>query len=94
MKNFHFLTLTALLFSGLSVAADNPTSVTAQIINQNPVSYKGKQVMLTGQIDRSLGNGAYVICDRNTAKSEDDSHHILVFTSGVSAKNADSKQQA
>lgn len=78
-------------------ANDNPKSgthnVTAQDLNQNLSTYMGKQVTLSGHIDRVLGSGAYVISD--AAHSKDPMHRVLVFTSGASnSAMANSKQQA
>jgi DNA/RNA endonuclease YhcR with UshA esterase domain len=55
------------------------TQVTAQDLNQNPGTYLGKQVTITGRVDRVLGNGSYIIADGKNAK--DPSRRILIFTS-------------
>jgi uncharacterized protein YdeI (BOF family) len=67
------------------------TSITAQSINQNASTYVGKQVALTGKIDRVIGPGAFVVSDTDSDKPE---HRILILTSGTGMSNAKTKDQA
>lgn len=66
-------------------------NVSAKDLNQNARQYLGKRVALTGQVDRVLGNGGYIISDSNNTK--DSSHRILIFTS-TPPKQTNTKQQA
>jgi DNA/RNA endonuclease YhcR with UshA esterase domain len=67
------------------------SSITAQDLNQNPGTYLGKQVTITGRVDRVLGNGSYVIADGKNTK--DPSRRILIFTSASNGNsNANGKQ--
>jgi hypothetical protein len=75
-----------------SMSHASPSNVTAQELNQNISSYVGKQVALTGRIDRVLGNGAYVVTD--ALGSKDSSHRIVVFTSNSSQMGTSAKQGA
>jgi hypothetical protein len=90
-----------LFSSGVVLAADAPTSnqnsdqttgITAQELNQNPATYLGKQVTLTGRVDRDLGNGSYIISDAKSTK--DPSRRVLIFTSAPNNNNQDTKQEA
>lgn len=65
--------------------------ITPQTFNQNPQNFMGKKVVLTGKIDRILGNGSYIIRD-----SQNSANRVLIFTaSNSSASNMekDAKHQ-
>jgi hypothetical protein len=65
----------------LASAAVLQGNITAQELNQDAASYMGKQVTLTGRVDRVLGNGSYIVSDGKMPK--DPSHRILIFTSAA-----------
>jgi hypothetical protein len=58
----------------LASAAVLQGNITAQELNQDAASYMGKQVTLTGRVDRVLGNGSYIVSDGKMPK--DPSHRI------------------
>ena len=91
-STFSVFALTTLLSSTFALAASSMPSVTAQTLNQNPTRYVGQQITLSGKIDRSLGNGAYIVSDSNAVNAADDTHHIMVFTSNMS--NTKTRQQS
>jgi DNA/RNA endonuclease YhcR with UshA esterase domain len=98
---FILLTVASLFSVAIASAAIVQSNITAQELNQNSSAYVGKQVTLTGRVDRVLGNGSYIVSDGKSTK--DPSHRVLIFTSttknqvGIeNSKNntASSKQQA
>jgi hypothetical protein len=74
-------------------------NITAQELNHDSSAYLGKQITLTGRVDRVLGNGSYIVSDGKSTK--DPSHRVLIFTSttknqaGIenSKNNTDSSRQ-
>jgi DNA/RNA endonuclease YhcR with UshA esterase domain len=96
---FTLLTLASLCSVGLASAAVMQSNITAQELNQNSSAYVGKQVTLTGRVDRVLGNGSYIVSDGKNTK--DPTHRVLIFTSAAknqagvenSKNNTDSSRQ-
>lgn len=60
----------------------SPQSITAQDLNQNASRYVGKQVALSGKVDRVLGNGAYIVEDTRGSQSNGQkaAHRVLILT--------------
>jgi len=83
----------AILMSSLVYANnDQVPNVSAKDLNQNVGKYVGKKVALTGQVDRVLGNGGYIISDSSNTK--DPAHRVMIFTSTPSSSQTHAKQQA
>jgi hypothetical protein len=79
------------LLSSVSLAISSGSyQVTVQELNKKSTQLMGKQVTLSGRIDRILGNGAYIVT--STGVSKDSTDRILVFTLARS-KAIQSKRQ-
>jgi hypothetical protein len=77
------MTFSCVAFAANDISVSN---VSPDELNQNSTIYVGKQVALTGRIDRVLGNGAYIVSDLNKSSSKDPAHRVLIFTAAMSAK--------
>jgi hypothetical protein len=71
----------------------SPNIVTAMNINNHTARFVGKQVSLSGNVDRVLSPGAMIINDRGAVRGAE--HKILVLTPGAAtAPDSMGNQQA
>jgi hypothetical protein len=78
-----FAAFGTLAFGNLLTASanDQPTAaVTAQEINRASPTYLGKNVELSGHVDRIVAPGAFIISDSQADAQKTPSHRILVLT--------------
>lgn len=72
--------------STTTTTTQQSANVTAKLINQNPDSYLGQQVAISGKVERVIGPGAFIIGDRGSA--QDISHRILVLVPSAQGSTA------
>jgi len=80
-----------LVLASISSTLSYGKSVTVDMINQKPSDYMGKQVTLSGQVDRIFGPGAYLFADKGNLT--DPNHRILVIDNRNQPSNKGSQQQ-